>query len=323
MRQYVIDFVLSKQLTAGPKAREDVNQILAGMGYETILLSYSRRTPVQSLLSIFSVFFRVSYGSKVLIQYPIGRIVPTSIVIILLKIKRCRITLLVHDLESLRRSGHLSSKEMYSINSADKVIVHTLAMKQLLVQSGMTVRDVRILNVFDYLIDYERVDGLNRENVVVFVGNLVKAPCVLLFDKCGILFHLYGAKDPRVNDNKVIYKGKFQSNDMRPIEGDWGLVWDGESVETCSGVLGEYLRYNAPHKLSLYLSAGLPVIVWSQSAEKDFVVNNGLGIAVDNLMSLGKVLDCITDLQYVEMKKNVRALGAMIHQGDMLKKTLE
>ena len=94
-------------------------------------------------------------------------------------------------------------------------------------------------------------------------------------------------------------------------------------METCSGVLGEYLRYNAPHKLSLYLSAGLPVIVWSQSAEKDFVVNNGLGIAVDNLMSLGEVLDCITDLQYVEMKKNVRALGAMIHQGDMLKKTLE
>ena len=34
-------------------------------------------------------------------------------------------------------------------------------------------------------------------------------------------------------------------------------MWDGPSPDTCAGVYGAYLRYNNPHKTSLYLAAGL------------------------------------------------------------------
>lgn len=41
----------------------------------------------------------------------------------------------------------------------------------------------------------------------------------------------------------------------------FGLVWDGNSMDTCTGNYGSYLRINDPHKVSLYLSSGLPIIV--------------------------------------------------------------
>ena len=50
------------------------------------------------------------------------------------------------------------------------------------------------------------------------------------------------------------------------MEGSFGLVWDGISVETCAGVYGEYLKVNNPHKTSLYLASGIPVIIWKEAA---------------------------------------------------------
>lgn len=322
MKKYIIDFILSNQLTAGPKAREDVNTILGGMEYALVKLTFSKHEPVKSILSLISVLFKVRRGSDVLIQYPIGNIKASFIVIKLLKIKNCKITILVHDLESLRRQGLLSVDEMRNLNAADMVVLHTEAMKDAVVKAGFKTNSLRILSVFDYLVSRERPNHARIDNIVTFAGSLKKAPCVQQFDKCGTTFNLYGAESPHIDSNSIIYKGKFLPDDMSPIEGDWGLVWDGESVETCKGVLGEYLKYNAPHKLSLYLAAGLPVIVWNQSAERDFVVSHHLGIAVDSLENIGSVLCAVDDEQYQEMKKHVKNMAQKIHQGEMLKAAL-
>ena len=50
------------------------------------------------------------------------------------------------------------------------------------------------------------------------------------------------------------YKGKFSPENISFIEGNWGLVWDGDQLETCHGKLGEYLRINSSHKISLYIA---------------------------------------------------------------------
>ena len=72
----------------------------------------------------------------------------------------------------------------------------------------------------------------------------------------------------------VLVSMRLESYPMKPIfgsflpdelpsalEGSFGLVWDGDSSKTCSGVFGEYLRYNNSHKASLYLASGFPIIV--------------------------------------------------------------
>ena len=54
-------------------------------------------------------------------------------------------------------------------------------------------------------------------------------------------------------EGKVDYKGFVSSDELiATAEGEYGLAWYGSSLEGGSGALGEYLQYNAPHKMSLH-----------------------------------------------------------------------
>ena len=66
----------------------------------------------------------------------------------------------------------------------------------------------------------------------------------------------------------------------------FGLIWDGTGVDSCEGLYGHYMRFNSPHKLSLYVALGLPVIVWREAAIADFVLKQGIGVTVGNLLEL-------------------------------------
>lgn len=97
-------------------------------------------------------------------------------------------------------------------------------------------------------------------------------------------------------------------------------MWDGTSSDSCVGNTGEYLKYNNPHKTSLYMVAGLPVIVWDQAAIAEFVVNNGVGIAVSSLNDLASTLQEITEQEYEKMRSNAVQVGVRLKSGDYLKK---
>ncbi len=119
------------------------------------------------------------------------------------------------------------------------------------------------------------------------------------------------------------YLGVFESNHTATVEGGWGLVWDGTSIDTCEGELGDYLRLIASHKLSLYLAMGIPVIVWKESAEAEFVTREGLGIAVSSLKELPDRISAISDDEYGRMLDRCRAQGEILRQGGMLKKRIK
>lgn len=72
-------------------------------------------------------------------------------------------------------------------------------------------------------------------------------------------------------------------------------MWDGDGINGCSGNTGEYLRYNNPHKLSLYMVSGLPVVIWSKAAEAEFVINNKVGVVVDDINDFNDVFDKIDE----------------------------
>ena len=58
------------------------------------------------------------------------------------------------------------------------------------------------------------------------------------------------------------------------------------------------MRYNNPHKTSLYLSSGIPVITWSQAAIADFIKQHNVGIVIDDLNRIDEVLANVTKDQY-------------------------
>lgn len=76
--------------------------------------------------------------------------------------------------------------------------------------------------------------------------------------------------------------------------------------ETCSGGKGEYLRINNPHKLSLYLAVGLPVIIWDEAAEAEFVLRENVGFTIKSLYELSEKMALISDDDYEIMKKKCR-----------------
>ena len=78
--------------------------------------------------------------------------------------------------------------------------------------------------------------------------------------------------------DKILNKEYFSYNGFLPadqlissVQGDFGLVWDGDSYEACTGNYGEYLRYNNPHKVSLYVRCHLPLIIWEKAALAPFI----------------------------------------------------
>ena len=90
-------------------------------------------------------------------------------------------------------------------------------------------------------------------------------------------FNLYGVGYEKQNKNNICYHGSFDPDELPfVLEGSFGLVWDGDSAETCSGVYGQYLKVNNPHKCSLYLATGLPVIVWKESTVARIVKKQSL-----------------------------------------------
>ena len=58
--------------------------------------------------------------------------------------------------------------------------------------------------------------------------------------------------------------------------------------------MGEYLQYNAPHKMSLYIRCGLPIIVWEKAGLAPFVKKNNVGICISSLTELEDILPKIS-----------------------------
>ena len=133
-------------------------------------------------------------------------------------------------------------------------------------------------------------------------------------------YNLYGVgfDEGRALENEN-YFGSFLPDELpAALKGGFGLVWDGESAETCSGVFGEYLRYNNSHKASLYLASGFPLVVWKQSALSHFVLEQGCGIVVDSLYDLKAIIENLSEDDYQILVKNTKRVGQEIRDGHYL-----
>lgn len=67
---------------------------------------------------------------------------------------------------------------------------------------------------------------------------------------------------------------------------------------------------------------GIPVIVWKESAEAEFVTSNGLGIAVASLKELPERIAAISDEEYSQMLDRCRKQGEILRKGGRLKNVI-
>ena len=107
------------------------------------------------------------------------------------------------------------------------------------------------------------------------------------------------------------------------VQGDFGLVWDGDSYEACTGNYGEYLRYNNPHKVSLYVRCHLPLIIWEKAALAPFIKEKEIGICINSLEELDGKLEKLTVDDYFKMKSRVIEISNLLSVGYFFTKALD
>lgn len=336
---------------AGGKAREDISKILAKCGIaEKVLLcpQIERKNawPLKKIMfhikvkKIWSEIIKeLSEGDVLIIQFPlVNHTLLFKQVVKELKNKQIRIIAIVHDLEVLRRSKEKSyslaakirmkREEIDVLHEFDGIVVHNEKMKNYVIETfGLSAQKVETINIFDYLIDEKFVPKNNTDDYksCIIAGNLsrMKSEYVYRLPKAP-RFELYGINyDIEEYPDNIRYHGSFLADDL-PLHliGGFGLVWDGESPETCIGAWGEYLKYNNPHKTSLYLACGIPVIIWEEAALADYISSHNVGRTVKSLFDIEGLLNNITQEEYIAMKNNVVALSEKLRNGDNTKEAL-
>ncbi len=304
MSKYVLhNTVAPGDNNAGSKAGRDAISIAEGLGYRFIPLYQlsgihtSVRNVLEGYLRARRLCGSLQPDDIVFLQYPINRQLMKR-VCGMLKRKRVRIIMLIHDIDYLRDVPYgqegvegMKRLELSLLREADVLICHNPSMIEELRREDLEVQFVS-LDLFDYL--YDGPDARNtHDDTVIVAGNLApkKSGYLYKLKEGGFRLALYGSNLEVLDSTSARYRGSFPPDELiSHLEGAYGLVWDGDEVSTCSGAYGKYLRVNDPHKVSLYLAAGLPVIVWKESALYPFITENGLGFGVDSLLELGELL---------------------------------
>ena len=330
---------------AGNKARNDVEEIVKQEGFSPLLLTVedwykmstikAQQHKAQALSQAFS---RLKSGDQLLIQFPmLHHSFFTTYLVKRLQARGVKVYFIIHDLEVLRYANldtvplkhkirvHLQESSLLKV--ADGVIAHNPIMKSVLVEKGLPEHKLVSLEIFDYLIpNYQEKDGLSKDQPIIVAGNLAQEKAGYLYQlPARPAYNLYGVgfDESRALENEA-YFGSFLPDELpAALEGGFGLVWDGDSAETCSGVFGEYLRYNNSHKASLYLASGFPLVVWKQSALSHFVLEKNCGVAVESLHDLKNTIENLSDADYQELVANAKNIGKKIRDGFYLTSALK
>jgi hypothetical protein len=340
LRHLFIELMQPAAFNAGKKAFDDVNAVLRQSGYTAVRFNLDQPKLKRLLLAPLAIArlaaVLLNPGNLVVVQAPLPREI-RPMARFFLRMKRAQVVLLLHDIDSMRYEDrmHESDSEVRFINSADAVVCHTPAMKSWLHSHGAR-KPITSLYFFDYLIRADRASAasvLPRDSSneswrsgVVFAGSLSRGKSGFLFnlpDNYGLSLFVFGAEPaPGTQFPACIrYEGRFPPDAPTLPSGLFGLIWDGPQLDTCSGS-GEYMRINSPHKASLYLACGLPVICWRESAIAPQIEVQQLGIVIDRLDEIPGALAALSPSKYATMLDRVTAMSAKLRSGGQLESAL-
>ena len=331
--KYSLFVSFKRENNAGTKAVSDALRISEKLGY--MAYSLYDESVGSKIFNIFKGWLSLRLLKKklkpndiVFIQYPTNRFL-IQYALRIIKKKKATSIVLIHDINFLRNAP-LKFKslkateriELSLIDAFDYVISHNTKMTRKLMECGVETR-IFNLEIFDYLYSGSNAT-IDNNNSVIVAGNLFKKKAGYLYSQFShdFIFNLYGSNlEFDLCDKHAKYCGSFKPDEMiENLKGRFGLVWDGDEIDGCSGDYSNYLRFNNPHKTSLYLAAWLPVIVWKESALCEFVEKNGVGFGVN---SLNEVDEVIKKCDYDSMLNNITRIKRNLRDGFYLTEVLK
>ncbi len=343
IEEQMIDAEASRK-HAGGKARADLSVLFASFGFQEIrILVPQEERETASVIRKLGYHWEIAgtweretaqikAGDTLVLQFPvINHTLLLGRVLRRLSGRGVRIATFIHDLELIRSSSYkklpllrrlcMKKEEEDELRYFDQIIVHNDKMKSFL-REGLSIPEERMvsLGIFDYLTDekYKPADACVNLASVIIAGNLNPNKAAYVYrlpDHPD--FELYGINyTPSSEQSNIHYHGSFLPEELPfHLTGGFGLVWDGDSAETCTGAGGNYMRYNNPHKTSLYLASGIPVIIWEEAAMADFILENRVGFTVRSLSEIQDKLARMKLEEYREMKRNAFFLSSRLRNG--------
>ena len=329
------NYKFSKNAASKPKM--DCENVLSKIGFKNLGFKQSNHPSsaigaIISFLGITKGLILLPFASTLCMQYPLSKFFNYKVAVA--KLKQCKIILIVHDVKTLMGKNKNVKKEMQRFNKADVLVLHNDVMMKWFAENGYKGKMVP-LYLFDYLLASgqtlpKMADSVEKD--VVFAGGLGMEKSAFLYkadelEQKDFKLKLYGNgyQKEKVGANSVLdYQGVFAPDEvLDKMKGNFGLVWNGNAIKECDGDFGKYIQYNNPHKTSLYLLAGLPVIVWDKAAVAKLIEEEQIGFAISSLGELSEKLDNIDGETYSKMVSNVGAIRHKITNGHFLQAAVE
>ena len=321
---------------SGNKAKTDNEATLRLLGahnlglkttyYDSKFLSF-----FLDLAGVVKCLFTIRRGDVLFLQYPLKKYF--SFLCRVAKWRNASSVALIHDLGSMRRKRLTVEHEIKRLMNADVVIASNETMKEWLSEHGFKNK-LGALGLFDYRSESHpspRTTSPSAHYTLVYAGALAKRKNTFLLkmkpEEWNCQINIYGNSDglPDLKESAYLHVRGFMKADefIAHVDGDFGLVWDGDSIDSCTGNFGEYLHWNSPHKVSFYLRAGLPVIIWKEAAVAPIVEQENIGIAIASLNELGERLSALTAEDINAMRKNVERISQKLASGGFLQEALK
>lgn len=315
------------QIPSVNKAKNDVDTIVAAMGFCSLTpRSRAGGSVARFLTKCFGLAYaaaRLRRGDILFLQYPMKKFYRAACLVA--HAHHARIVTLIHDLGAFRRHKLTPEGENRLLGLSDTLIVHNAAMSRYLRDHGYRGHIV-LLDIFDYLSASAQRQRTTEEYPwrVAFAGGLSARRSGFLYALDDIRvthwqMELYGRgleENVLRNLRFANYRGFLPSDELiTSVDADFGLVWDGDSTDACTGAWGEYLLINNPHKTSLYLRCGLPVLIWSKAAIAPFLLRQNCALVIDSLGDIDRVLSSLTRERYVILRNNAARVGGLITSG--------
>lgn len=333
---FVVSHKNTKNLdNAMDKFTSDFNVVYPRIG--KVLLFEKRLGKLKIVFQTMDAAFLTFYGllhmgnkDYIMLKFPFTKTLVYSARIIK-RIKGCKIITILEDVNCIRY-GHSQNEELDKtirelegndiIMSPNNGYIHELKKY---------ISKVKFVNfkIYPYMISEYCQNAIGdcsvyREGEICFAGNLNKSTFLEKISLDRYKMRLYGPCNENLASKfkkarNLEYCGMFSQDDLiiNIKNSQYGLVWDGTDIdiEKDTSGLGIYLQYNTSSKFCLYLSIGLPVIVWEKAATAEYVKEKKCGIIVKSLANLERELDSVSESEYKEIRCNAARVATRIRQG--------
>jgi hypothetical protein len=323
---YFIQEHLPEAIFNGGIGNMDAEKIFLRNGVKPLLFpchyEFSWKAKLTRLTHLVKLFCTLPRHSVVIFQHPLYAGMNKMLIKWLRYRRSIKIVCFIADINGIKNGNAVVlAKEIRQFNTYHYFIIHNEAMQRWLQQQVPGSRSAMI-RFFDFLAT--PVQRTNNKSLrVAFAGNLYKSTFLEKMDRVKeacphVHFNLYGPEVSAAMQtaSNVSYKGVTAPYELpQVIEGAFGLVWDGEGVEGAEGSMGHYMQYITHHKTSLYIMAGMPLIVYEKAGSAALVKQYQIGITINSLLEIEEKIKAITDTEYRQMCNNLLPLSQQIASG--------